>query len=310
MITRRNIRIKVMQSLYALHNGSLTLLPGQATNILKKHFDDTIGLFTWLVYHLVETARYAETDARNRASKHLPSEADLNVSVKIAGNQVLWNILESEMYKASLGKFKPELRADPEWIRKLYLALADSTLYRIYNEAEGRDKKAEREIMEFIFSDLMLANEDFTQYTEDLFNNWDDDADMLRLLIFHFLQKPGSFKLAEMIGKEKADFAFHLLETVVERQEQLDALVKPKLRNWDPERLAQLDTILLQMGVCEFLYFETIPIKVTINEYIDLAKEYSTQQSGQFINGILDNIRKELEAEGQIHKVDFRGKKP
>jgi N utilization substance protein B len=101
-----------------------------------------------------------------------------------------------------------------------------------------------------------------------------------------------------------------LLETVVERQDQLDALVKPKLRNWDPERLAQLDTILLQMGVCEFLYFETIPIKVTINEYIDLAKEYSTQQSGQFINGILDNIRKELESEGQIHKVDFNKKIP
>lgn len=96
-----------------------------------------------------------------------------------------------------------------------------------------------------------------------------------------------------------------LLETATSRREQLDALIKPKLKNWDPERLAQLDTILLEMGVCEFLYFETIPIKVTINEYIDLAKEYSTQQSGQFINGILDNIRKELESEGKIQKVAF-----
>jgi N utilization substance protein B len=298
-----------MQSLYALHNGGTTLVPGQAAKILSKHFDDTIGLFTWLVYHLVEAARYAETDSRNRASKHLPSEADKNVSVKIAGNQVLWSILESEMYKNSIIKYKPELRADADWIRKIYLALADSTLYQIYNDAEGRDKRAEREIMDFIFSDLMMADEDFTQYTEDIFNNWDDDADMLRLLVFHFLQKPGSFKSAEMVGREKSEFAIHLLQTVVERQDQLDALVKPKLRNWDPERLAQLDTILLQMGVCEFLYFETIPIKVTINEYIDLAKEYSTQQSGQFINGILDNIRKELELEGQIHKVDFNKKK-
>lgn len=299
-----------MQSLYALHNGGITMAPGQAANILVKHFDNTIGLFTWLVYHLVETARYAETDARNRASKHLPSEADMKVSVKIAGNQVLWNVLESNMYKDIMIQFKPELRADPEWIRKLYQALADTTLYQIYNDEEGRDKKADREIMDFIFSDLMMANEDFTQYTEDIFNNWDDDADMLRLLVFHFLQKPGTFKALEMVGKEKVQFAIQLLETVVERQGQLDALVKPKLRNWDPERLAQLDTILLQMGVCEFLYFETIPIKVTINEYIDLAKEYSTQQSGQFINGILDNIRKELESEGQIHKVDFNKKIP
>jgi transcription antitermination protein NusB len=297
-----------MQSLYALHNGELELNPGQGLKMLRKQFDNTTGLFTFLIYHLVETARYAETDARNRASKHLPNEADLNVAVKIAGNTFLWKMMESDMYKDGLAIFKPHLTADPEWIKKLYLNLADSTLYSIYNEEQGRDKKLEREIIEFIFSDLMMADEDFTQYVEDLFNNWDDDADMLRLLVFHFIQKPGSFKMAEMVGKEKAEFALQLLETVMEKEAQLDELIKPKLRNWDPERLAQLDTILLQMGVCEFLYFETIPIKVTINEYIDLAKEYSTQQSGQFVNGILDNIRKELESEGKIHKVSFQRK--
>jgi len=297
-----------MQSLYALHNGELELNPGQGLKMLRKQFDNTTGLFTFLIYHLVETARYAETDARNRASKHLPNEADLNVAVKIAGNTFLWKMMESDMYKDGLAMFKPHLTADPEWIKKLYLNLADSTLYSIYNEEQGRDKKLEREIIEFIFSDLMMADEDFTQYVEDLFNNWDDDADMLRLLVFHFIQKPGGFKMTEMVGKEKAEFALHLLETVMEKEAQLDELIKPKLRNWDPERLAQLDTILLQMGVCEFLYFETIPIKVTINEYIDLAKEYSTQQSGQFVNGILDNIRKELESEGKIHKVSFQRK--
>jgi N utilization substance protein B len=83
-------------------------------------------------------------------------------------------------------------------------------------------------------------------------------------------------------------------------------LVIPKLKNWDPERIALLDMILMKMGVAEFLYFETIPPKVTINEYIDLAKEYSTSQSGQFVNGILDNIHKELVQQGKMHKVDFR----
>ena len=83
-------------------------------------------------------------------------------------------------------------------------------------------------------------------------------------------------------------------------------LIKPKLMNWDAERIASLDMILMQMGVCEFLYFETIPTKVTINEYIDLAKEYSTPQSGHFVNGILDNIHKELTTENKIHKKNFR----
>ena len=83
-------------------------------------------------------------------------------------------------------------------------------------------------------------------------------------------------------------------------------LIKPKLKNWDADRIAALDLIILQMGVCEFLYFETIPTKVTINEYIDLAKAYSTVQSGQFVNGLLDNIHKELSAENKIHKRSFK----
>lgn len=83
-------------------------------------------------------------------------------------------------------------------------------------------------------------------------------------------------------------------------------MIKPKLKNWDPDRIAALDMILLRMGICEFLYFETIPTKVTINEYIDLAKSYSTQQSGQFVNGILDSIHKDLQAEGSIKKVEFK----
>jgi transcription antitermination protein NusB len=97
-----------------------------------------------------------------------------------------------------------------------------------------------------------------------------------------------------------------LLETTIEKKEISMELLKPKLKNWDAERIASLDLIIIQMGISEFLYFETIPTKVTINEYIDLAKEYSTPQSGQFINGILDNIHKELTADGKIHKKSFR----
>ena len=85
-------------------------------------------------------------------------------------------------------------------------------------------------------------------------------------------------------------------------------LIKPKLKNWDPERIALLDMLLMQMGVCEFLFFETIPPKVTINEYIDIAKEYSTEQSGQFVNGILDNIHKELVQGEKLHKTDYKKK--
>jgi N utilization substance protein B len=129
---------------------------------------------------------------------------------------------------------------------------------------------------------------------------------MLIQLLAGFIQKPGSSNFREMISPDKKDFAKKLLETVREKSDHLQSLIIPKLKNWDPERIALLDMILMKMGVSEFLYFETIPPKVTINEYIDLAKEYSTQQSGQFVNGILDNIHKELVQQGKMHKVDYR----
>ena len=155
---------------------------------------------------------------------------------------------------------------------------------------------------------LMLPNELFGTHIEELFTNWDDDGEMMSQIVMGYLGKPQSthFNFQEIISPDKWDFAKGLLQTVIEKKEVLMDLIKPKLKNWDPDRIATLDMILMQMGVSEFLYFETIPPKVTINEYIDLAKEYSTPQSGQFVNGILDNIHKELVKDDKMHKINFK----
>ncbi|CAN5413196.1 transcription antitermination factor NusB [soil metagenome] len=296
-----------MQSLYAIRSSNHPQFSiGDAEKTLNKQFALTLSLFTYQVWFLTEVARYAEADSRHRGSKHLPTKEDLSVPVKIAGNELLWRILESDFYKEATGQYKPELIDSEDWVKNVYNKLVASTEYAVYNTAQGRDKKQEREILEFIFNDLMLANEDFVSFIENHFNNWDDDAEMLRMLILQYLQKPGLLRLSEMISKEKFDFGKELLETAETRMSQLDEWIKPKLKNWDAERLALLDMILLQMGVAEFLYFETIPPKVTINEYIDLAKAYSTPQSGQFINGILDSVRKELESQQRMNKVAFK----
>jgi N utilization substance protein B len=152
----------------------------------------------------------------------------------------------------------------------------------------------------------MLDNEIFVSHIEEHFSNWDDDGDMVVQLLSGYLQKPGSLNFSQMLSADKAGFAKTLLQTVLDKSEHLQTLIIPKLKNWDPERIAQLDMIMMKMGVAEFLYFETIPPKVTINEYIDLAKEYSTQQSGQFVNGILDNIHKDLVQQGKMEKVDYK----
>jgi N utilization substance protein B len=157
-----------------------------------------------------------------------------------------------------------------------------------------------------LFSQVLLPNELFCQHLEELFTNWDDDAEMMEQLILNYIQKPGVYNTDELLSPEKWLFAKDLLRTVGEKKDYCSTLIHPKLKNWDADRIAVLDMILMRMGLCELLYFETIPTKVTLNEYIDLAKAYSTPQSGQFVNGILDNIHKELVQEGKIHKKDFK----
>jgi N utilization substance protein B len=306
MISRRNIRVKVMQTLYTIESLQGGMKAAEAERLLTKHLDQTRQLFVYIVYFLSEVARYAETDARLRGSKHLPNHDDLHVNIKLAGNELLRTILEQESFCQVRDEFKFESLTDRELVRKIYYDLAATGEYKQYISETSREKKKEKSILEFILSDLMLPNEDFISHIEENYIHWQDDAEMISLLMQNFMQKPATYHFNEFISEEKWKFARELLGTTLEKKEHCQELIKPKLRNWDAERIATLDMIIMEMGVAEFLYFETIPPKVTINEYIDIAKEYSTPQSGQFVNGILDNIHKELVAENKLHKVSFK----
>ena len=306
MISRRNIRVKVMQTLYTVATLETAVKPGEPKKILKQHFDQSRSLLVYLIWFITEVARYAEKDAHQRASKHLPSAADLNVNTKLAGNELLWKMLEDPELVAQFDIEKPEHKADRELIRRIYLNLVETPEYKAYIAQPARERHEEKKIIDFILETQLLANEAFVSHIEENFADWDDDGEMIIQLLAAYIHKPGTYNFRQMVSPDKESFAFDLLQTVLDKNEHLQALIIPKLKNWDPERIALLDMILMKMGVSEFLYFETIPPKVTINEYIDLAKEYSTQQSGQFVNGILDNIHKDLVQQGKMHKTEFK----
>ena len=308
MISRRNIRVKVMQTLYTLDSFT-EIKNGEPVKLLRRQFEQSKQLFAYLTFFLTEVARYAEKDALKKSAKYLPTQEDLNINTKVAGNELLWKIVEEPGYKQAIADFKPLHILDEALLKKTYQILVTTDEYKEYIAAQSREKKSEKNILAFIFSNLMLPNEHFTNHIEEHFINWDDDAEMMNLLMLNFLQKPQQFNFNEMVSKDKLHFAISLLETTLEKKEVTMELLKPKLKNWDADRIAALDLIIIQLGIIEFLYFETIPTKVTINEYIDLAKDYSTLQSGQFINGILDNIHKELSMAGKIEKVSFKNSK-
>ena len=298
-----------MQCLYASEAESGAMPPENILKLLKKYLDQTSDLYIFTVYFLTEVARYAETDAKNRASKHLPSYEDLHVNVKMAGNTLLWSILEAKGFRSAVEERGLDQYLEQETVRKIYQKLVDTPQYQEYIHKEGRDKKSEKELLSFIFTDLIMADEQVTEMIEEHFVQWDDDADMIYQMVLNLLSKPNSCSFTEIIGPEKTRYAKSLLQTVMEKKEMTMELIKPKLKNWDPERIAVLDMIMIRMGVCELLFFETIPVKVTINEYIDLGKSYSTNQSGHFINGILDSIHKDLLISGRLDKVDFKKNK-
>ena len=296
-----------MQTIYTLSTlEQQHMKPGEPIKLLQKHFDQSRDLFIYLTYFLTEVAGYAETDSFVRSSKHLPTTEDLNVNTKIAGNEILWKIKEDISYQQALGKSRPDQKIDKEMIKRVYQHLAETPEYKSYIQEPERKTIEEKKILEFILNDLMLTDEAFIGHIEESYMNWDDDADMVLQLLQSLLQKPGSVNFNEVISTDKWEFAKTLLVTVLEKESHLESFIFPKLKNWDSERIASLDMIIMKMGVAEFLYFETIPPKVTINEYIDIAKEYSTQQSGQFVNGILDNIHKELVKDDKLHKTDFK----
>src|SRR5215470_7785910 len=156
MINRRNIRVKVMQTLYTIATTENQTKPGDAVKVLQKHFEQTRQLFIYLTYFLSEVATHAETDAHNRASKHLPTYEDLHVSTKIVGNEVISKIRDDASFKEFLSKDKPQQFLDKELVKKIYHELIETKEYKKYISTAERDRKEEREILEFIFEKFLL----------------------------------------------------------------------------------------------------------------------------------------------------------
>jgi N utilization substance protein B len=279
---------------------------GDLSKTLLQQIDQTRALVVYLLDNLVHIAGYAEKHARQLASKHIVTSADLAFNIKLAGNEVIWKIKEDTGFQNVISIEKTDSQIDPEIIKKIFLELITTATYQDYIAQQNRDKKSESAIISFIFTNLLLTHEGFLSQLEERFANLDDDAEMAEQMVMQYLHKPSSMHLDQSVAPDKWQYARQLLHTVMEKEDYLMELIKPKLKNWDSDRIALIDMVLLKMGLTELLYFETIPTKVTINEYIDIAKDYSTQQSGQFVNGILDSIHKELISQNKIQKVDFK----
>lgn len=306
MISRRNIRVKVMQTLYtlsSLEHGAQGNKEVAAT-ILNVKLGQVLDLFTTSVLYAIRIAQYADFDARKRASRYLVTAEDQNVDARIATNSFVQAILANASFDKKVKNDKLDRFIDDDYVKKAFLLLQKTEEYQKYLATTDHTPATDKAIIQFIWEHQIVASEDMISHFIDDLPGWEDDGDLIVMLMQNFFRGSSRVDFTNLLSGEKRDYAQDLLLAVIDKEPQCLELITPRLTNWDKERVAMIDMLLLRMGVCEFLYFPTIPTKVTINEYIDVAKQYSTPQSGQFVNGVLDNILKDLVKEDKVNKTD------
>jgi len=311
MISRRNIRVKVMQTLYVLavsEPGEQDVNKKAGSKLLDDKLDRSLDLFIVSILYLLRVAEYALIDAQQRSSKYLQSEEDKNVSTKIVDNEFLKTISSNKSFHERVKEAHLEQYIDAEWVKKIYQQLVKTPEYKQYISASTRNSTEERNIINYLWEKEILVGEELQNFFDEELPGWEDDKEMIIMLMSNFMKSTSKVNFMNLISAEKREYAHDLLHTVMDKEAYCMELINPKLKNWDTERVALIDLFLLRMGVCEFLYFPTIPTKVTINEYIEIAKQYSTPQSGQFVNGVLDNLLKDFERDNLIKKQERNGK--
>jgi transcription antitermination protein NusB len=304
MLSRRNIRIKVMQLLYAKNRDTeLTL------NELHQQYDNygkrTLELYLLNFHQLLEVAHYAIKDEVNRRAKHIPTEDDKKFTAKLYKNDLLEPFILRGAYSKAIKKFLIDGFLEEDTTRLFYQKFLETDCYKQFMAKSDATKEDCRYVLLELYK-FLYNNESFAEMMEDFSPSWiDDDSLIIGAIKKTIKALPTESEFHHDFNEEDhltMAFGAQLLIKSYKQDEALLEDIKPMLKNWDAERVATIDMILMKMALAELLFFPTIPTKVTINEYVDISKMYSTDKSKDFVNGILDRLMKKLKEEQRIVK--------
>jgi transcription antitermination protein NusB len=313
MLTRRDIRIKVMQALYAFIQSENNRLDQGETKLLES-IDRIYTLYIWQLSFLVEIVEFARRRIEENSQKMLPTYEDLHPNTRFTDNRLLNSIETNRDFKTLSERYRTNWSQHEEIIRKFYNELRESAAYAEYMSKEECTFEDDRELLLFITRDMLVNFELLQYFYEETDINWVDDYDTVLILLertfkgWKETQAPETHLpplIKPTIDGEDDDrlFARQLFRKVLLHSDKYDTIIEEKISNWEFDRVARVDIILLRMAVCEFLEFPSIPVKVTINEYIDISKIYSSPKSKLFINGMLDKLALHFRNEGSLVKT-------
>ena len=308
MLNRRHLRIKVLQILYAFFQ-SKEIDVVKAQNELLLSVERMYDLYLYLLLTIPELKRAAETNNENRKNKLRPNESDLLPNLKWVENSLVLKIEESkELNKVSSARKVNWLGAENQEIfRKMFLQVKDSETYFEFMENGLKDFEEDKKFALALFKNEIINSEFLHNYIEDKSIYWLDDIDLCCSMALKTLKTAAPDKEISILSLYKEDddekeFILNLCRNTIEMDVENEKLIEILAVNWEVDRIAKMDVLLLKMALVELQTCSSIPTKVTMNEYIEISKFYSTPKSNLFINGILDKAISQLTKEKKIKK--------
>jgi len=308
MISRRLLRIKVLQVLYAYYTAEhkdLRISEKELHFSINKSYE----LYNYLLLLIRDIIIYARSRMEIAANKRIPTFEDLNPNLRFVNNRLVAQLADNNQLNQYLGKNHISWVKYPELIKELYGLILDSPEYSEFMALTDGGYAEDKKFVSKIYSDIILPNESFSQVLEEQSIYWNDDLEYVISMVLKTVKKfaesdgPDKELLELYKNKEDRDFVIELFrKTVIKRKDCLE-LIDSTASNWDLERIAFMDILIMQLAITELLEFPSIPTKVTLNEYLDISKFYSTEKSNNFINGVLDKIMAHLKENDSIRKT-------
>lgn len=309
MLNRRHLRIKIFHALYAYFQRSKDSVE-KGEKELFFSIAKMREMYLYMMTVFVEVAHFARLRMEDNKKKQLPTDADLNPNTRFVNNRLIRQLEENTALRKASESEKITWSDQPELIKKLYMLLIETPEYKEYMADGQDDYESDRQAVVNLFKKHVVNFEPLHHYFEDKSIFWADDLDLVSSMVIKTFKlfSPDSGPGQGVLDlykdpKDEVDFVKTLYRKTILQGEENEELIKAKAENWDMERIALLDMILMKMAVTEAREFSQIPVKVTLNEYIEIAKFYSTPKSNTFINGILDNLFAELKEKGLIKKT-------
>ncbi|WP_299550154.1 transcription antitermination factor NusB [Seonamhaeicola sp.] len=298
-----------MQTLYS-YKGSESDDFSKDQKFLLFSISNMYNLYLLLISLLLEVRKRAEKDLLKKQQKHLATAEDRDPNRKFINNQLLQLLSNNLELKHQLESHKiNNWELDNEYVDVIFKAVRSSELYKDYMQTRVSDFKEDKQFVIDMFKEIIAPNDKLYEYIEDKNLTWLDDLPTVNTTILKLLRKakansdPSHFVPKLYKEDEDKQFAIDLFKKTLLNRSALNKEIDKKTKNWDADRIADVDYTLLQMAICELQKFSSIPVKVTINEYLEIAKEYSTPKSSIFINGILDKLVKEYNDSGALNKI-------